>query len=566
MTAPLSQADEIDLAFGDPWDERNPLGHRAVLAADERQELFAEGERALDAAAVNAALVPRAEGGRLTQLDRLAEVLRTVWRRDPCLGFGYGFGSFIAGVDVWSAGDSGQRASTAALLLDRRTIASCPHDEAHGGDPSPTAGFDAARSPGGWLLSGREDLIAGFRRADAVVLLARTDPADGSRSHSHFLVDRDMLSTGAVRRLDRVPSSGMRGVQLGGGVFDDCPLPDGALLGRPGQGLATARRSFQLACGLLPSACVGPLDTALRAATLAVLELRLHGGTVAELPLVRATLSRVFADLLAADAFATVALRAVHLAPDQSSGYAAASKYLNSRIILDAFEDLRMVLGAQSYLREGPYAIFQKLARDVAPAAFEPASGNACLATMLPRLPRLAQSWLNDEAVAPAELFCLGSELFELDFRQLPSGIPSTDSLIRELTAGARECAGAASGPLGRLARLFLGQVEQVRAQCRALGPGDAGLDASAPAFAAAGRYTALLGAAAAWGVHRGDPRQLEEPVLVAILDRLAGRLSAPSVLTETERREAEDHLWHELLQRVRGSRLLDLTARQVPG
>jgi alkylation response protein AidB-like acyl-CoA dehydrogenase len=60
------------------------------------------------------------------------------------------------------------------------------------------------------------------------VVLARTSDAPGSRSHSQVLVDKAFAPGDALVDLGRWPSVGMRGVQLGGLEFRDCPLPDGA--------------------------------------------------------------------------------------------------------------------------------------------------------------------------------------------------------------------------------------------------------------------------------------------------------------------------------------------------
>jgi len=46
-----------------------------------------------------------------------------VWRRDPCLGLGYGFSSFISSVNLWSAGDE-QQCTATEMLLDNCKIAS----------------------------------------------------------------------------------------------------------------------------------------------------------------------------------------------------------------------------------------------------------------------------------------------------------------------------------------------------------------------------------------------------------------------------------------------------------
>ncbi|MFG2822961.1 acyl-CoA dehydrogenase [Kitasatospora sp. NPDC048365] len=570
-TAPAGTAlaaDRLDAALGDPWDEANPVGFTGILAADERQEMFAEGEARLDAFRMNAEFVPARHGGRLTQVDRLAAALRTLWRRDPCLGLGYGFSSFIASVNVWSAGDEEQQRTAAGLLLDNRKIASVYHELAHGNDFAHAEFSAAPRAGGGWLLNGTKEVVTNFRRADALVLFARTDPARGSRSHSQFLVRKDGLPEGALEYLDRFPSSGMRGVQLGGGLFTDCPVPDDALLGTPGRGIETALKSFQLTRSVIPSMCVGPLDTALRSTLAAALERRLYGGAVADLPYVRSVLARSFADLLAVDAFCTVVIRALQVLPEETAVFASASKYLNSRLLLDAFEELRSVLGAQSYLRGGRYGIFQKMARDVAPATFGHASRSACLVTILPQLPRLARrSWFSDPG-APADLFDIGGELPDLDFDLLAAGSPRSDRLAGTLVEIADRLGG--EGPIGRLAARFRAELSELRTECAAFAPQDLAIGASPAAYAAAGRYTVLLAAAASLGVwwhgrSAGEPL-LGDSELVAVLDRLDRRLPGAPVLTPAERAEAEQSLYEQAVARFEQRRLFDLTARHIPG
>ena len=127
--------------------------------------------------------------------------------------------------------------------------------------------------------------------------------------------------TGTGRRL-----SGLRGLEIG----DAEPALDAVFL---------------------PSLLVGPLDTALRTGLANSFDRRLYGATVADIPFVRATIARAYADLLAIDA----------LAPE-----APGAERLAYRMLLEAFSCIREVLGARALLRSGPTAIFQKLARDVA--------------------------------------------------------------------------------------------------------------------------------------------------------------------------------------------------------
>ncbi|AUG78207.1 Acyl-CoA dehydrogenase [Kitasatospora sp. MMS16-BH015] len=563
-----NRADLLDTLLGDPWDEANPVGYPEILASDERQEMFPAGERYLDTFGLNAEFVPVEHGGRFTQVDRLAEILRTVWRRDPCLGLGYGFSSFIASVNLWSAGTAEQQRAAAELLLSGRKIASVYHELAHGNDFS-RAEFAGSRGPdGGWLLNGTKDVVTNFQRSAALVVFTRTDPARGSRSHSQFFVRKDGLPEGALEYLPRFPSSGMRGVQLGGGEFTDCPTPASSLLGAEGQGIETALRSFQLTRSILPSMCAGILDSGIRTALSCALDRRLYGDTVAALPYVRSVIARAFADLLAVDALSTVVLRALHLLPSETAVFASATKYLGSRMLIDAMDELRTVLGAQGFLREGRYAIFQKLHRDLAPAGFGHASRAACQVTILPQLPRLARrSWFTD-ASAPAALFRIGTALDPLDFTALAAGSPRSDGLSAALVEISEQC--PPDTLVGRLAARFRAELAALREECGRLAPRDITIGASPQAYALAGRYTVVLAAAACLGVwwHGRDTARppLDETSLAAALDRLVGRLDGPSVLTTAEREAVEEEMFRSAVRRLDDRRLFDLTARRIPG
>jgi alkylation response protein AidB-like acyl-CoA dehydrogenase len=546
--------DDLDALMGDPRDPGNPMGFDAVLAADERQEMLADGERLLDGYGFNAEFVPTRLGGRLDRIDRLATALRAVWRRDPCLGLGYGFSSFISGMNIWTAGDDEQQRGAAKLLLDNGKIAAAFHELDHGNDFA-HAGFTARAVADGWLLSGRKEVVTNLRRADALVLFARTSSAAGSRAHSQFLIDE--LPGDAVRHLSRLRSSGMRGVQLGRAEFTDCPVPGGALLGELGQGMEIALRSYQVTRAVFPAVSVGPLDTALRLAAEFAHDRRLYGGVIADIPYVQAILARSFADLLAVDALSTVAVRSLHLLPAEMGVYAPATKYLTSRMVLDAFEDLRSVLGAQAFLRDGRYGMFQKLHRDIAPATFAHVSRSACQVMLLPQLPRLARrSWFADPAADPA-VFAVDGPLPALDLDRLTAGMARTDSVIATLAQRSAD-----ASPLGRFVARFQGALRLLRAECTDLRPSDITIDGSPAAFALADRYSVVLAGAAALAVWGDRP----DTALLGVLDRLDGRLGGDSVLTPAEREHVERHLFGEVARRLRENRLLDLSARRVPG
>lgn len=541
---------ELEKAFGDPWGAGNPVGNAAILAADERAEMFAAGEELLDDYGLGAEFVPPQLGGRFDRLDRMIGVMRAVFRRDPCLGLGYGASSFISSVNVWSAGNAGQQADLAAVLLNKGRVASVYHELAHGNDFA-HAEFNAFPTGSGTLrLNGRKEVITNVQRAQGLILFARTAEAAGARSHSQLFIDKRILDAARMRYLPRFPSAGMRGVQLGGIEFDDCPVPESTVLGGPGKGMETALRSFQLTRTALPAMIVGSLDTGLRATLRVARSRRLYGGTAIDLASPRQILAEAFLDLLICDCLATVTARTVHLLPAQTSIYASATKYFLGGRLRQAMYRLSQVLGAQFYMRDGEFGIFQKHLRDMAPASFGHAARIACLATLLPQLPLVARrSWPSAQA-APDAVFDLAAPLPPLEF----SDLAVTSSGREDLTTALEPRAGDPE-PIRRLAAEFNSELAQVKDACRSLPPRDLTPSGRPEAFAVADRYTVVLAATACLNIWRHNRSNgfLGDPAwITAALQRLGG--GSPRL----------EPLFAELDARFASGRTFDLSGCEV--
>jgi alkylation response protein AidB-like acyl-CoA dehydrogenase len=560
MSMVPKRVDELEDLLGPLTDGANPCGASAILAADERGEMLADGEAMLGEYGLNAEFVPAEHGGRLTRADHLVEVMRTVYRRDPALGLGYGASSLIAGVLLWTAANHQQATRAARILLDGGRIAVCFHELAHGNDIAGTE-LAAARQGAHWVLRGRKEVVTNIQRADARVVLARTDQRPGPRSHSLMFLDG--AADGLVD-LPRFRTTGMRGVQLGGLVFDDVEVPSSAVVGSVGSGLETALKAFQVTRTLLPAMGTATLDTALRIAVDHLSARHLYGGAAIDLPFVRSVLVGVFADLLRAEAFSAVCVRALHVAPGSASAYAAAVKFAVSKVVIDALNRLSELLGAHFYLREGPCALFQKLLRDTAPIGFGHIARAACQTSLLPQLPLLARrSWQRPGDV-PVELFDVHGELAPLRFDRLSLHASGRDPVAASLAPmldeawehdELRATAVAAHAELGALAET-----------CAALQPSDLGVDAASEHYDLVTGYVRQLERISCLQVWRhAEGGFLAEPAWArAALHRLAPPGSGfPRSRPIPD--DVADVLFAELLERHRTGCSFGLAGRFLP-
>ncbi|MGP4012669.1 acyl-CoA dehydrogenase [Streptomyces sp. 4N124] len=561
--AALTRAARLDALLGDPHDPANLHGLKALFAADARREPPAETEQLLTETGLGAEFVPAEYGGRLTRADLLAKVLRPVFRRDVALGFGSGITSLFATSAVWSAGTEGQRRSTARLLLDQGRAAIVHHELAHANAilrDEFTAHRD--RAAGGYLLNGRKDVIINADRAGAYVVYARTDAARTPRSHSVLLVRPDDLPD-TIKGLPRVETTGMRGCVFSGLEFTNCAVPDEALVGRPGEGVALALRTYQVNRCLIAGTVVAAADTVLHSAVRAVTAGRSR-------PIARrwrGPLTGVFADLLASDSMATVALRALGLLPDRTHVLAAAVKYVVPDLLRENLEELATVLGSRGYERtSSEYGALDKLARDLPVAGLGHAGTAACQAVIVPQLRALAERAWFAEDEPPPELFRAGADLPALDYRLL-SIAGGGDFMAASLVGSAARLAdvrsvGGQMAALADLAEAFVTELRALRESCRALPDIGPGILTDPAVCALSDRYALVLAAASVLGVWEGqdgsDPFLAAPAWAVLALSRIGGRLGIP--VPELSQ-DCVEMVLQELVRRFRSGRSCDLDA-----
>lgn len=526
----------LEALLGDPYDENNPTGHAAIIAADDAGEPLAAGEAVLDAWQVNAEYVPAELGGRLTAVDDLVRRLRPVFRRDAGLGLGHGLTTLMASLNVWASGTADQRERLAGMLLAGERVSVAYHELEHGNDITRNA-LRAARGGDGFVLDGAKRVINNAGRARAAVVFARTaDPAaaPGGRDHSLLLLD-DLDRVPGVTRLPRLRTSGLAGCRLAGFGFDGAVVGEDALVGAVGTGAETALRSFQVSRCVTAGAGTSLLDGALFGVYRFASERVLYGRSVTAIPHARSVLAGAFIDLHIAQALARVAARALHLHPGVAGRYAAAAKYLAPKITEDALADLAVILGARSYLREGEYAFVGKHVRDIAGLSIGHAGGVSCQLAVLPDLPGVRP------VVADPALFD-DSPLPALDFGKLRMRAGKADPLLGALE-GALE--GAADDGLRA-------ELASVRAAAAALPVTERGVTASHRSLALTERYAWLLAVSACLN----SPRAADPLWTAAVLERIglrSGRTAEPATTT------ASDAAYQDLADRAATGRSFDI-------
>ena len=103
-----------------------------------------------------------------------------------------------------------------------------------------------------WVLNGRKKFISQAGDASTYTVFAKTDPGQGSRSLSAFIVERGTPGFDDSQRLELLAPH-----PIGEPVFDDCRIPQGSLIGERGQGLRLALGTLDTFRTTVAAAAIG---------------------------------------------------------------------------------------------------------------------------------------------------------------------------------------------------------------------------------------------------------------------------------------------------------------------
>lgn len=140
---------------------------------------------------------------------------------------------------IYLAGNEDQKRKYIPKLATGEFIGAWGLTEPGAGSDAGGARMSAVRKKNGWLLSGTKTFITNGSYADVVVAIAVTDKAAHTHGLSAFVVEK---GTKGFRPGKKENKLGLRASDTAELIFEDCWVPDDALLGKEGSGFIDAMR------------------------------------------------------------------------------------------------------------------------------------------------------------------------------------------------------------------------------------------------------------------------------------------------------------------------------------
>lgn len=332
------------------------LPNEARTAAEGRipQEVLA----AIRTAGLYGLSLPEEFGGLGLTMEEEAELMLVIGRAAPAYRAHFAINSGASAQMLLRAGTEAQKARWLPGMARGETVAAFALSEAEAGSDAAALSTTARRDGAEWVITGTKRWVTNAQMAGLFVVLARSGEP-GARGISAFLVPGGTpgLSIGA-----ELAKLGQRGAPVADVTFADVRLGSDALLGREGEGLRLALAGLDKVRLHLAALCAGLMDRIVAEARAHLLARRQFGKTLAEQPVLAASLADCAAEALAARCMALELARARDAGTLRPAD-AAAAKLFASEALNRVADRVLQMFGGEGYLDEAPIARLWRDAR-----------------------------------------------------------------------------------------------------------------------------------------------------------------------------------------------------------
>jgi acyl-CoA dehydrogenase len=217
----------------------------------------------------------------------------------------------------------------------------------------------AVRDGDHFVVNGSKTYITNGYQCDMVVVVAKTDPAEGAKGISLICVDADTLGFSRGRKLDKIGLNSNDTAEL---FFEDCRVPATQLLGAEGKGFAYLMNQLPQERLSIAVASQASAQRAFDEAVAFTKDRKAFGKTVFEFQNTRFTLADLATQLQVGWAHLDWAI-ARHIKGELTTAEASAAKLWHSEMqgrVIDAALQLH---GGAGYMNEYPVARLWRDAR-----------------------------------------------------------------------------------------------------------------------------------------------------------------------------------------------------------
>ncbi len=241
--------------------------------------------------------------------------MEEISRASASVGLSYGAHSNLCVNQIRRHGTPAQRKKYLPPLLCGTHIGALAMSEPNAGSDVIGMQLRAQDQGDHYLLSGTKMWITNGPDAHVLVVYAKTDPTQGARGITAFIVEKNMPGFSVAQKLDKL---GMRGSHTGELVFSNVAVPTENVLGTVGGGARVLMSGLDYERAVLAAGPIGIMQAVMDQVVPYIHERQQFGQAIGQFQLIQGKLADMYAALQAARSYAyTVGKNLDTCTPDQ---------------------------------------------------------------------------------------------------------------------------------------------------------------------------------------------------------------------------------------------------------
>jgi isovaleryl-CoA dehydrogenase len=278
--------------------------------------------------------------------------MEEISRASASVGLSYGAHSNLCVNNLWLNGTEAQKRKYLPKLCSGEWVGALAMSEpGAGSDIVGSMSCRAERRGDVWIANGSKMWITNGPEASVLLVYMRTaDPAEGSRSITAFIVEKDMPGFRTAQKLDKL---GMRGSNTCELVFEDCEIPVENVLGEVDRGTYIMMRGLDSERVVLSAGPIGIMQACMDTVLPYLHERKQFGQPIGTFGIMQAKIADMYTALQSSRAF-TYRVAGQFDRGEPTRCDAAACLLLASRSAVELALEAIQALGGNGYINEYP--------------------------------------------------------------------------------------------------------------------------------------------------------------------------------------------------------------------
>ena len=288
-------------------------------------------------------------GSGLGYLEHVV-AMEEISRGSASVGLSYGAHSNLCVNQIRRNGNEEQKRRYLPKLISGEHVGSLAMSEAGSGSDVVSMKLKAEKRGSRYVLNGTKMWITNAPHADTLVVYAKTDATAGPRGITAFLIEKGFKGFTVAQKLDKL---GMRGSDTAELVFQDCEVPEEAVMGREGGGVNVLMSGLDYERAVLAAGSIGIMQSCMDVVLPYIHERKQFGAAIGSFQLIQGKIADMYVTLSAARAYVYNVARACDRGQTTRKDAAGAILYAAenaTKMALDAIQ----CLGGNGYINDYP--------------------------------------------------------------------------------------------------------------------------------------------------------------------------------------------------------------------